>query len=212
MTNEVTTTEQTNQTNVINYTPVFPTMMADVQLDMPLEDMAQDILALATDTVNYDGGYTTYFNRQSIEHIRGYKQLQEAIYGVVMAYTRELKYEVNANKCSITMWASVMRKDGYHTVHNHPNSHISGTFYIQCDETMSPIVFHNPTNPFRMHELTVMRPEDLTPFTSPVLTLQPKQGSLMIWPSWMQHHVEKMRIGGPRITISFNVDFLPLGA
>jgi uncharacterized protein (TIGR02466 family) len=209
MSTELTPT--TNEKNVINYNPVFPVMFADVKLDLPIEDMAQDILSLAVDTENYDGGYTTFFNRQNIEHIRGYKQLMEAIYGVVLAYTREMKYEVNADKCSIHAWASVMRKGGFHGVHNHPRSQFSGTFYIKCDETTSPIVFHNPTEPFRMHDPLVGRPEDFTPFTSPTMSVQPKENTMMIWPSWVNHHVEKMHVGGPRIAISFNVDFLPPG-
>lgn len=206
------TNEQTTQKNVINYNPVFPTMMAQVDLDLPVEDMAKDILALATDIENYDGGYTTFFNRQSIDHVRGVSQLREAIYGVVASYCRELKYEVNTEKCMIHMWANVMRKGGMHNVHNHAQSQVSGTFYVQTDETMSAIVFHNPTTPFRMHDPVVGRPEDLSPFTSPTLAIKPKVGNMIIWPSWMQHHVEKMQVGGPRISISFNVDFLPMGA
>lgn len=212
MSNEVATTQpDPNAVNVINYNPVFPTMFADVKLDLPVVDMATDILALAQDTENYDGGYTTYFNNQNIDHVRGIAELRQAIFGVVTSYARELKYELNDNKVSIQMWASVMRKNGFHGVHNHPRSQFSGTFYVQCDETMSPIVFHNPTAPFRMHEPLVGRPQDHTPFTSPSLMIQPRVGSMIIWPSWIYHHVERMRVDGPRISISFNVDSLPPG-
>lgn len=222
MSNELTTIDQPSSgdqpdpdaKNVINYNPVFPVMTASVNLDLPVEDMAQDLLQLASDTVNYDGGYTTYFNKQRIDHIRGFKQLEEAIYGVTNSFLRELKYEVNPQKCSIHSWASVIRYGGSHGIHNHPRSVISGTYYIQCDEKSVPLVIENPTNGFRMHDPMVMRPEDFTAFTAPSMTVQPKPNMMVIWPSWLYHYVPKVidQEARPRIAISFNVDFLPPGA
>lgn len=224
MSNEVAVTENTQSTdteqpdpnakNVIMYNPVFPVMTASVNLEMPVEDMAEDLLKLASDTVNYDGGFTTFFDRQRIDYIRGFKQLEEAIYGVTNSFLRELKYEVNPQKCSIHTWASVMRHGGSHGIHNHPRSVVSGTFYIQCDKESVPLVIENPTNAFRMHEPAVSRVEDFTPFTSPSMVIEPKPNMMVIWPSWLYHYVPKVTKDNsvPRIAISFNVDFLPPGA
>lgn len=212
MSNEVTTTEQTEpQLNVINYNPVFPTLMAQVLLDLPVEDMNEDILKLAVDTKNYSGGYTTFFNQQSIEHVRGVQQLKEAVYGVVCSYGRELKYEMNYDKCAINIWANVMRRGGYHIPHNHPRTIVSGTFYSRVEDDMSPICFYNPTTIYRGNE-PVVRPQDFTAFTSDTLTIKPKVNHMLIWPSWMVHEVTQMEVSGPRISFSFNVDFLPPGA
>lgn len=222
MSNELTTTDNTtapeqpkgDEKNVIMYNPVFPVMTATVNLDLPIEDMAQDLLQLASDTVNYDGGFTTFFNRQRIDHIRGYKQLEEAIYGVTNSFLRELKYEVNPQKCSIQTWASVIRHGGSHGIHNHPRCVVSGTFYVQCDDQSVPLVIENPTNAFRMHEPSVSRPEDYTAFTAPSMMIQPKPNMMALWPSWLYHYVPKVTKDNsvPRIAISFNVDFLPMGA
>lgn len=214
MSNAVTTVpeQDPNAKNVINYNPVFPTMMAQIKLELPTENMAQELLQLAVDTENYEGGYTTYFNGQTIDHIKGIKELKEAIYGVSVAYCRELKFDLNPDRCGINVWANVMRKGGHHGIHNHPRSVVSGTFYVKAEEDHPPIVFINPTSDLRMHEPIVKRPEDFTAFTSPTLMIQPKPNDMLIWPSWINHHVPKSASSSPRISISFNVDFLPPGA
>lgn len=213
MSNELTTTEQAteqSQTNVINYNPVFPTLTASVLLDLPVENMIEDLLKLDVNTDNYSGGWTTYFSNQNIDNVRGAKELKEAIYGVSCAFAREMKYEVNYDKCSIRVWANVMRKGGYHVAHDHKQATISGTFYARVEDDMSPLVFKNPTSIYRAKE-PFIRPEDMTAFTSENLVVVPKVNTMVLWPSWMSHEVLEMKVPGPRISFSFNVDFLPPG-
>lgn len=214
MSNEVATTQQEpdmNAKNTVFYNPVFPVMTATVNLDLPVEDMASGIYQLASDIKNYEGGYTTFYNGQSIEHVKGIPELKEAIYGIVMSFTRELKVEVNPNKCSIQLWASVIRRDGHHGMHCHPRSMYSGTFYVNVNEKSAPLVLMNPTQQFRMHDPQPSRPQDLGPFTSESMAIQPKNNQLVMWPSWMMHHVPVHSDSAPRVAISFNVDFAPNG-
>ena len=200
----------TEDYNKINYEPVFPTLTLSVKLKVPTDKMASELIALAGDVQNYEGGYTTFFNGQSIDHISGVKELKEAIYGVACAFGRELKYECNYEKCSIQLWANVMRKGNYHAPHHHARSIFSGTFYAQTDDQMSPFVMINPTRDNRMHE-PVIRNEDVGPFTSETLMIKPKVGTMNMWPSWLYHYVPSMAVDGPRVSLSFNVDFLPPG-
>lgn len=212
MSNQLTTTEERGepQVNVINYNPVFPTLMAEVLLDLPVEDMMEDLLKLGVNEDNYSGGYTTYFNRQNIDNIRGVKELKDAIYGVSCSYCRELKFETDYDKCSIEVWANVMRKGGYHIPHHYNKKIVAGTFLVRSVEDMSPIVFHNPTSMLRGKE-PVFLPKDATPFTAEKMVITPKVNTMLIWPAWMVHEIPKMEVSGPCISFSFNVDFLPVG-
>lgn len=197
--------------NTLFYNPIFPIMTVMVNLEMPIEEMASEIAKMSSDTKNYDGGFTTYFNRQNLDHVPGIAQLKEAIFGITTAYARELKLEMNEEKFSVHMWANYMRKDGYHPPHIHPRSQISGTFYVKCNEKSSPIVLCNPTEALRMHDLQPGRVGDFTPFTSPSVSIQPKENQLLLWPSWLYHYVPTHMDSSPRISISFNVDTLPPG-
>lgn len=198
-----------SESNTINYEPVFPSLLANIDLDLPVDDMANGLLQM--EVPNYEGGFTTFFNKGIMEHLPGYQQLKDAIHGVSTSYMREMKYEVDPEKCGIEIWANVMRKGCYHSLHLHPHSHLSGTFYVACSDDMSPIVFNNPTSPYRMHEPRVADPTNYTPFTAPDLVIKPKPNNLILWPSWLQHHVPVMKADGPRISVSFNVDYLPMG-
>ncbi len=197
--------------NKISYNPIFPILTGSVKLDLPIAEMKAGLLNLAGDQKNYEGGFTTFFNNQDLDHITGIKQLKEAIYGVSCAVGRELKFECSYEKASIQLWVNVMRKGCYHPPHHHARSVFSGTFYVECDETMSPFAFINPTRDLRNHEPAI-RPQDAGPFTSEIMMIKPQVGMLNIWPSWIHHYVPEMKVDGPRISLSFNVDFLPPGA
>lgn len=218
MSNEMTVVEQPkenqpdpNAINVINYNPVFPTIIAQVKLDLPVQDMAADLMNYANGRENYEGGFTTFYDRSTIDHLRGIKQLQEAIYGVCASFMKEMKYHVNLEKCSIQLWANVMKKDGFHGIHNHPRSVLSGTYYVQTSSESAPIIFENPLNIYRGHDCTVEKPEDHSPFTSPILGINAEPNTMLVWPSWLYHHVPRHTSTLPRISLSFNVDYLPVG-
>lgn len=203
--------EELNRPNTIYYEPIFPVLTAKVKLELPVEDMARDLLQLETEK-NYSGGFTTFYNKQSIEHIAGYPQLKEAIYSISLAFAREHKFEVDPEKCAIWTWASIMRKDGYLPSHNHPRSQFSGMFFIKRSSEAPQLVIESPTIPFRMHEPPITNPENYGPFTSPVLSLTPEGNTMLIWPSWMHHMIPPVVNDEPLIIISFNVDYLPAGA
>ena len=202
------------ETNVINYNPIFPVMTASVLLDLPIDDMANDILRMATDVENYEGGFSSLFTSLSLSNVGSYSKLEEAIYGVSSSYLQELKYEKNDSKCSIVAWANVMRTGGHQRSLAHPHTQLSGAFIVKSDDRAVPFVFDNPTNIFRMHELQIKNPDDFSPYTSPFFSVQPKANTLMIWPSWLTYNIPKISPGAsvPFIFISFTVDFLPPGA
>jgi uncharacterized protein (TIGR02466 family) len=194
----------------LHYSPIFPTFSCSLKLDLPVKDMKEEILSLAGDQKNYEGGFTTFYERQNLDNITGIKQLKEIIYNTGSFIAREFKYKCNYERCSINLWANVMRKGDYHSSHNHPRSTFSGTFYVECNNEMSSFVFLNPTLDFRNHDPIVM-PEDINLFTAESILVKPEIGQMNIWPSWIHHYVPEMTVDGPRISISFNIDFLPLG-
>lgn len=200
---------------VIEYTPLFPTPLAQVTLDLPVEHMAKDILDLVKDEENYYGGYTTYYNQRNWEHVAGYKEMQEAVYGACVAYETEMKYPFDPEKGGMFMWFNVMRgkKGEMHGIHHHPCSRVSGTLYVKTSEKTAPIVFHNPTSPFRMHEPGISDVKDANMFNALQYPIQPKNNLLLMWPGWLYHEVPPLQqdTGDVRISISFNVDFLPPG-
>jgi len=217
MTNDLIVPEQvvsysgpSESQRTINYNPIFPVLTCEVELDLPLDLINTGALQLAGNQKNYEGGFTTYYNRPDVDKISHMNGLRQAIYSVAVHYADEADYELNKDKCSVDLWVNVMKQGGYQPQHNHPRSTFSGVFYSLVSEKTSPLVFLNPTNLLRMHDPQPKQNQQ-TPFTAGNYMLQPKQGFLYLWPSWLEHFVPEMETDQDRISFSFNIDFLPLG-
>lgn len=94
-------------------------------------------------------------------------------------------------------WANVLRQGGYNRIHNHPGAVWSGCYYVSCGETVAEppgngwIEFQDP------------RPANIHGGKERV---EPEEGLLLIFPSWLNHFVSPFMGGGERISIAFNLD------
>ena len=114
-------------------------------------------------------------------------------------------------------WANVNRRGDWNTPHVHPDAHIAGVFYLGNGNDGTGhgggrIVFADP------------RPQAQAPphwrdgFGEQ--SEPPVPGSLLLFPSWLRHHVTPhgdrgakhaagQSVSGPRVSISFNVALSP---
>ena len=75
------------------------------------------------------------------------------------------------------------------------------------------VSIHKQPKKVKIEETTPpLKQQSATPFAAESMTVQPKQGVLYLWPSWLYHGVPEMQSDSTRISFSFNIDFLPLGA
>ena len=100
-------------------------------------------------------------------------------------------------------WAIINGSEVQHYQHMHPNSIFSGTLYLQAEQGASPINFHgkrritpdfNFTWGFR--EFNIYNSEN---WTVPVQT-----GTIVIFPSTLEHSVPPNASKEPRVCIGFN--------
>lgn len=200
--------EQPGQKNVINYNPVFPTLMGQIELtDIDTQALADDLIKAAGGRENYEGGWTTYFTQDNLAHIREFDKVAQAAVGVAVSYAKEMKWQVQPEDARLYIWANVMTKKGLHPIHRHPLASVSGTFYVKCNEKSAAIQFFSPMASLRMHEPRPA-PQDQGPFTSDTLTILPRPSTMLVWPAWLEHCVNQHLDDEPRVSISFNVDFV----
>ncbi len=104
----------------------------------------------------------------------------------------------------INGWANVLRRGNYNTLHNHPDSAWSGVYYVDIgtpaeENSLSGILeFIDP----RPHVEMVSTPGN--PFGMP-LRIQPEAGLMILFPSWLYHHVHPYTGENARVSIAFNV-------
>ena len=96
-------------------------------------------------------------------------------------------------------WANKSPKMNEHRGHFHPNSWLSGIYYVS--DGCTPTFFESPVSQ-RKTGIVVKSDSvlDHNTWQSPSET-----GCLILFPSWLEHYTAITEFGGTRITISLNV-------
>lgn len=101
-------------------------------------------------------------------------------------------------------WANISTVDASHRIHSHPNNFLSGVYYVQTQPGSNSINFHDPRV-----QTSVIRPPvtSLTGQNTDQVVVKVNNGSLLVFPSYLQHSVDPNNSGEERISISFNIMF-----
>jgi uncharacterized protein (TIGR02466 family) len=114
-------------------------------------------------------------------------------------YIKELLKGQDFNLYITQSWVNFTEKHESHHFHNHPNSFLSGVFYIQVDPMNDSIIFNK--EPDFLFSTPV---SELNMFNANSWEYKPKNGDLLIFPSSLSHGVPIKKTDGTRISISFN--------
>ena len=93
---------------------------------------------------------------------------------------------------------TLCNSNGHH-LHNHPNSFISGVFYIQVDPSVDSIVFNKSPQDF--FHLPI---KSYNNFNSSSWKIPVTNGELLLFPSSLYHSVNPVQGKEDRISLSFN--------
>ena len=98
-------------------------------------------------------------------------------------------------------------KQAANSVHNHPNSILSGVYYVQAPEHLGVISFQDPRSAAQM---LIPPVTEFSLWTLPKISYQPQAGTMLLFPSWLWHGVEMNRSDHLRVSLSFNIGMVPL--
>ena len=104
----------------------------------------------------------------------------------------------------IFLWTNLNRPGDYNTMHAHPDSQLSGAYYVKIPSgdcgtlrLYNPMYHYNYPNSQGYGE----------PFTMPRVDVINKEGSLLIFRSPIMHDVSRNYTQEDRISVSFNIVF-----
>ena len=102
------------------------------------------------------------------------------------------------------MWANINPPGGYNRPHINPNSHFSGVYYIKAPQNSGEIVFNDPRS--AAHMVMPERVKDIKPPSHlwREVRVNPLEGRMLMFPSWLWHCVEPNGSNDIRISVSFN--------
>jgi uncharacterized protein (TIGR02466 family) len=156
---------------------------------------------------NYPLGYTSYGSLDQLQNLaKPFKKLRQLIDPHVDDYLKHLDYDCKLSQVDMcSMWVNVMPKGVFHSMHIHPKSIISGTFYLQIPKGSSCIKFEDPRWSCFMN--TPDKKASARAENKRFFEIQPKEGDLVLFESWLKHEVPINSTEEPRISISFNYNW-----
>ena len=134
--------------------------------------------------------------------------LNKIILDRVKIYADAIYFKKTLKPIIANAWFNINDYGNSNIEHIHPQSHISGTFYIQTTDKTGDIVFINPdlTMQYAWPEYII---EETTEWNSEAYLIKSEQYKLLLFPSFARHRVNTnfdKRI--QRISYSFNINLV----
>jgi len=148
---------------------------------------------------NYLGGYTSYGSLDRLHLVSSvFAGLARRLDLHATTFARRLPYDLRGRKLVLTdCWLNVMPAGVVHSLHLHPTSFISGTYYVQVPKGAGALKFEDP----RLSKMMAAPPGRT------FVSVPAKAGDVILFESWLRHEVASNRVDEERISISFNFNW-----
>jgi uncharacterized protein (TIGR02466 family) len=179
---------------------IFPTPVYMSKLDRDLTKKELSFINKIKSDCNKNEGNITS-NDNYILNQKVFSKLKEDLDLRVQDYFKKVLSTTNAVTPYITQsWLNYTETKQYHHKHAHPNSIVSGVFYVNCHEELDKIKF------FKDGYQTI-KPEikDWNLYNSETWWFTVKTGDIILFPSSLTHMVENKEGTNTRISLAFNV-------
>lgn len=157
---------------------------------------------------NYPGGYTSYGSMDHLHHMSStFGDLEKILDRHVAKYIRHLEMDIAPKELALSScWVNIMPPGVTHTMHLHPLSVISGTYYVQIPPGSGDLKFEDP----RLEAFMASPPRKATARldNQRFYRHKPKAGQVVLFESWMRHEVTPHAGKRERISVSFNYDWV----
>ena len=187
---------------------LFPTPIWTIQLDN-FENINDDMFNFIKETQRKDkrgikrsnnkGWHSKDFDMKKAEPQTFIKNISPSIEKVMT----DMNWEKEKQSIKISnMWAIINTGGSTNSRHQHGNSTISAAYYVRAPQNCGDIVFYDP-RPAPVFSYPTAIASNL--LNAQVNSITPKEGALILFPSYVDHSVNENLSNEERIVISFNV-------
>ena len=179
---------------------IFPTPIYISKLDRELTSLELKFVDKnKKDHYKNDGNITS--NNNYILNEKPFTNIKKELDLRVQDYFDKVISPANSITPYITQsWLNYTETNQYHHKHAHPNSLVSGVFYINCHEEHDKIKFFNDKYSTIKTEV-----KDWNIWNSETWWFSVKTGNIILFPSSLTHMVETKKGDNTRISLAFNV-------
>jgi uncharacterized protein (TIGR02466 family) len=163
-----------------------------------------DAAGRAWSKTNYLGGFTSYGSVSRMHQMSPtFARLAKRIDRHVARFAKALQFDLRDRQLEMTdCWVNIMPQGVVHSLHLHPLSTFSGTYYVQTPRGVPGLKFEDP----RLDRYMAAPPRlpDADLINRPWVIMPATAGSLLLFESWLRHEVMPNPVARERISISFN--------
>ena len=186
---------------------MFPSLVWKTQIEPGLRDaMNARMLEALSDMRREASPLEPGQGWQSAQNLHERAAFGELVSCIERCSTGVLQFlRIGAAACEITAcWATVLAHGASHKLHSHPNNFLSGVYYLRTHEGADTINFHDPRK-----QTSIIRPPvvELTAENTDQVVVRVRNGTLLLFPSYLGHSVDANNSDRERISISFNLMF-----
>jgi len=172
-----------------------------------LQYREDDAAGRAWSATRYPGGYTSYGSLNRMHTLSPtFEALELKLRRHIRAYARALEFDLEGRELAMTdCWINVMPRLVAHSLHLHPLSTISGTYYVRAPHGAAGIKFEDP----RLDRYMAAPPRraDARPESRSWFTVAAEAGKVVLFESWLRHEVPPNPAASERVSISFNYNW-----
>lgn len=191
--------------------PVFPSLILATEIEN-FKDIKKDLVSWVKNYQNTQDNHQVSgrnawqspinFFRKEKSFFRYKSLIESALFDVMNSFT-DNKYKIK------NMWININKPQGYNIAHTHPDSDLSGVFWINAPQNSGVLRFESP-NHFTQYKAIQHSNEKIKNSLNYYhdFWLEPTEGKLIIFPSDIKHFVEENQSKEDRISISFNIFFI----
>jgi uncharacterized protein (TIGR02466 family) len=187
--------------------PMFPTLVWKVSLEPQLRDAIEPKIMATLASLRQDLPILSYGygwqSKQALHERAEFHELASCVGQLAASVLRFL--QIGYEAIEITgCWATVLAKGAAHKEHSHPNNFLSSVYYVHVRPGSDTINFHDPRR-----QTYVIRPPvvELTAENSDQVVVRLTDGTLLMFPSYLEHSVDANTSEEERVSISFNLMF-----
>ena len=181
----------------MNLIGLFPTPVGEFYFD---KQLTQEQLSYLNDQKQKpnEGNTTSEFRKiLDDECVKDLREFIDASIAEYMANTFAPKFDV---KLQITQsWMNYTKPGQYHHKHAHPNSFLSGVFYVNADPQKDKIYFFKDG-----YERIKLETENWNLFNSESWWIPVATNKLVLFPSNFTHMVQTVEAQETRVSLAFN--------
>lgn len=178
--------------------PIFPTTITQSNIGEYVVD--QNLLNDIQKDCHINTGGNCYSKNQQILNLTEFANLKMLLLQEVNNYFNDiLKSPKTVVPYITTSWMNFNTKGQQHHPHQHPNSMLSGVFYLNVDSSDCIMFTKSSSNQI------VVKPTEYTVFNSDSWSIPVSLGDVVLFPSSLFHAVPPVTHDSTRISIAFNV-------